>query len=174
MDGLEIGKSHYDSDYWGYSFEMPDRDVTVTARFYTKAEIWGTEREDLAALKEKFPAYFGLSASKGLEVYVWEIVPEHYSCGLLPGTNREKTPEELMGLEAATIDEMRAILSTYDIAKEDVFVIPWQNPVSSHIPEFWIVWEDETPAETEKRRQAYVDRLRDLLLGDGESEEEKN
>ena len=174
VDGLEIGKSHYDSDYWGYSFEMPDRDVTVTARFYTKAEIWGTEREDLAALKEKFPAYFGLSASKGLEVYVWEIVPEHYSCGLLPGTNREKTSEELMGLEAATIDEMRAILSTYDIAKEDVFVIPWQNPVSSHIPEFWIVWEDETPAETEKRRQAYVDRLRELLLGDGESEEEKN
>ena len=38
VDGLEIGKSHYDSDYWGYSFEMPDRDVTVTARFYTKAE----------------------------------------------------------------------------------------------------------------------------------------
>lgn len=171
VDGQEIGKSHYDSDYWGYSFEMPDRDVTVTARFYTKAEVWGTEREDLAALKEKFPAYFGLSASKGLEVYVWEIVPEHYSCGLLPGTNREKTSEELMGLEAATIDEMRAILSTYDIAKEDVFVIPWQNPVSSHIPDFWIVWEGETSAETEKRRQAYVDRLRELLLGDGESEE---
>lgn len=36
VDGQEIGKSHYDSDYWGYSFIMPEKDVTVTARFYTE------------------------------------------------------------------------------------------------------------------------------------------
>ncbi|MBQ7172973.1 MAG: hypothetical protein IJR88_02510 [Clostridia bacterium] len=43
VDGEEIAKSHYDSDYWGYSFTMPVHDVTVTCRPYTKAEIWGTE-----------------------------------------------------------------------------------------------------------------------------------
>ena len=43
VDGVEIGKSHYDSDYWAYSFVMPDHDVEITARFYTKGEIWGTE-----------------------------------------------------------------------------------------------------------------------------------
>lgn len=26
LNGLEISKSHYDSDYWGYSFTMPDVD----------------------------------------------------------------------------------------------------------------------------------------------------
>ena len=39
----EIAKSHYDSDYWGYSFTMPKKNVTVTCCPYTKAEIWGTE-----------------------------------------------------------------------------------------------------------------------------------
>ena len=45
VDGIEIGKSHYDSDYWGWSFVMPDREVTVSARFYTKGEIWGGAKE---------------------------------------------------------------------------------------------------------------------------------
>lgn len=43
VDGEEIAKSHYDSDYWGYSFTMPNKNVTVTCRPYTKAEIWGTK-----------------------------------------------------------------------------------------------------------------------------------
>lgn len=29
VDGEEIPKSHYDSDYWGYEFTMPGHDVTV-------------------------------------------------------------------------------------------------------------------------------------------------
>ena len=35
-NGQEIEKTHYDSDYWGYSFVMPDKDVQITARFYSK------------------------------------------------------------------------------------------------------------------------------------------
>ncbi len=46
VDGEEIEKSHYDSDYWGWSFVMPDREVTVSARFYTKGEIWGGTKEN--------------------------------------------------------------------------------------------------------------------------------
>ena len=42
VDGVELSKSHYDSDYWGYSFTMPDKNVVVTAKFYTKEEIWGS------------------------------------------------------------------------------------------------------------------------------------
>ena len=41
VDGKEIQKSHYDSDYWGYSFTMPQKNVTVTAKPYSKNEIWG-------------------------------------------------------------------------------------------------------------------------------------
>ena len=42
VDGNEISKSHYDSDYWGYSFVMPEKNILVTMKFYTKDEIWGT------------------------------------------------------------------------------------------------------------------------------------
>ena len=165
VDGQEIDKTHYDSDYWGYSFIMPDKDVLVTARFYTKDEIWGTETVALAALRERYPDYFDLGTFKGLEVYVWQMAPDSYSCGVMRGTNRNKTLEELMNLKGATITEMRAILSTYDIDEKDVFIIPWQNPISSYIPEYWISQKDEDPAMVEKRKQEYIDGIRQMLFG---------
>jgi len=45
-DGKEINKTHSDSDYWEYSFIMPDGNVSVTASFYTKDEVLGTEKDD--------------------------------------------------------------------------------------------------------------------------------
>ena len=165
VDGQEIGKTHYDSDYWGYSFIMPDKDVLVTARYYTKDEIWGTETVDLAALREKYPDYFDLGTFKGLEVYVWQMAPGSYSCGVMLGTNRNKTLEELMNLKGATIAEMRAILSTYDMDEKDIFIIPWQNPISSYIAEYWISQKDEDPAVVEKRKQEYIDGIRQMLFG---------
>lgn len=41
LDGEELERTHNDSDYVGFSFDMPDRDVKITAKPYTKAEIWG-------------------------------------------------------------------------------------------------------------------------------------
>ena len=55
---------------------------------------------------------------------MWQMGPNSYSYGVLPGTNREKTLEELMKLKGATIAEMRAILSTYDIDEKDIIIIP--------------------------------------------------
>ena len=166
VDGQEISKTHYDSDYWGYSFVMPEKDVTVTARFYTKYEIWGTDAVAESALRENYPEYFGLSTFKGLEVFVWQMAPNSYSCGIMEGTNREKTLEEMMNLKGASIDEMRAILSSYDIPKEDIIIIPWQNPISSYLGEYWISQKDEDPDSVARRRQEYIDRLREMLLGD--------
>ena len=120
---------------------------------------------DMEGLQAKFPDYFDLPTSKGLEVYVWQMAPDSYACGLLPGTNREKTLEELMNLKGATIAEMREILSAYDIAETDISIIPCQHPLSSYLGEYWISLEGETPAAAEKRRQAYLDALRQLLLG---------
>ena len=164
VDGQEIEKTHYDSDYWGYSFIMPDHDVLVTARFYTKAEIWGTTTVDERVLREKYPEYYDLSTFKGLEVYVWQMAPNSYSCGVMEGTNRDKTLEEMMNMKGASIDEMKAILSSYDIPKENIIIIPWQNPISSYLGEYLISQKDEDPASVAKRRQEYVDMLREKLL----------
>ena len=165
VDGQEIGKTHYDSDYWGYSFIMPNHDVLVTAGFYTKGEIWGTTTVDEVVLREKYPEYYDLSTFKGLEVYVWQMGPNSYSCGVMMGTNRNKTQEEMMNLKGASIDEMRAILSSYDIPKEDIIIIPWQNPISSYLGEYRISQKDEDPDSVARRRQEYVDSLRNMLLG---------
>ena len=41
LDGRELKITHYDSDYWGWAFVMPERNVTITAKPFTKSEIWG-------------------------------------------------------------------------------------------------------------------------------------
>ena len=41
LDGQELPLKYYDGDYRAFSFVMPDRDVKITAKPYTKAEIWG-------------------------------------------------------------------------------------------------------------------------------------
>ena len=51
----------------------------------------------------------------------------------MQGTNREKTLEEKMALQGAAAEEMALILSTFDIEDKDIFVIPWQNPISSYM-----------------------------------------
>ena len=127
-----------------------------------------TEKQPIHSddLREKYPEYYGLSTFKGLEVYVWQMAPDSYSCGVMEGTNREKTLEELMALKGASIDEMKTILSGYDIPKENISIIPWQNPVSSYIGEYWLSLENEDPHSEAERRQQYVDRLREMLLDD--------
>ena len=84
-------------------------------------------------LREKYPEYFELGTFKGLEVYVWQTAENDYRFGLMQGTNREKTLEEKLALKGATAEEMALILSTFDIEDKNIFVIPWQNPVSSYM-----------------------------------------
>ena len=83
-------------------------------------------------LQERFPEYFGLSAFKGLELYVWQMAPGSWYCGLMEGTNRLKTEEELRSLPPATVQEMRTILAAYDVPAEEIFVIPFNHPLSSY------------------------------------------
>ena len=129
----------------------------------------GVGEINMESLRAKYPEYFDLSTFKGLELYVWQMAPDSYSCGLMLGTNRNKTLEELINLKGASIAEMRAILSTYDIDEKDIIIIPWQNPVSSYIAEYWISQKDEDPAVVEKRKQAYIDGIRQMLFGAAQS-----
>ena len=119
---------------------------------------------DLEALMERYPEYFGLSTFKGLEVYVWQVNPASYSFGLMPGTNINKTEQQLLALKGASAEEMRAILSTYDIPEENIAVIPWQNPVSSYLPEYCIVFSGEGPEAARQRRREYAENVRSMLF----------
>ena len=75
-----------------------------------------------------------------------------YRFGLMQGTNREKTLEELMALKGASPEEMALILSTFDIEDRDIFVISWQNPISSYMVTDDMVKDPE-----------YINNLRNML-----------
>ncbi|MBR3766959.1 MAG: hypothetical protein IKL10_01795 [Clostridia bacterium] len=100
--------------------------------------IINNEFIDMEQLKAKFPNYFGLSTAKGLEIYIWQMAKETYSCGLLPGTNRNYTQEEIWNLHtsSATLDEMRAIVANYmangEVTKSDITIQAIVIPHSSY------------------------------------------
>lgn len=93
---------------------------------------------DIDALKSKFPNYFGLDATKGLAVYIWQLAPNSYSCGLLPIRDQGYSQEELWDLQAssASLDEMRAIVDYYiangEVTKDEVTINAIAMPYSSY------------------------------------------
>ncbi|MCR5683688.1 MAG: copper amine oxidase N-terminal domain-containing protein [Clostridiales bacterium] len=92
-----------------------------------------TDMKDRSGLREQFPQYFDLSTFKGLEVYVWSMAEGSYRCGVLAGTNRNKTWEEIMdlSLHSVSVEEMKQILASYDIPDEEVFLLACHQPISS-------------------------------------------
>lgn len=94
-----------------------------------------TSANEIDLLREKYPEYFNLGTFKGIEVYVWQTSENSFRCGALMGTNRNKTNEEIWDLftHSVSADEMKKILSTYSIAKNDINIIPCIQPLSSYI-----------------------------------------
>ncbi len=68
-------------------------------------------------LFEQYPEYFGLNASNGLDVIVWQMAEDMYSFGLLEHSDskRDWISSELLKLKGLDAGEMKLILQTYDI-----------------------------------------------------------
>ena len=98
-----------------------------------KAENCSSE---LSRLKEEVPEYFNLNTEKGLEVCVCFMSKNVYTFGFLSGTNRGDTALELMKLKGVNLEEMKLILSTYNVPKDDITIIPYQHPLSSNMATF--------------------------------------
>lgn len=124
---------------------------------------------DLQPLRVQYPEYFDLDASAGLDVYVWQMAPDSYYFGLLPHTAspRDSTAQELLALRGASSEQMRYILAAYALDPDDIHVIPWQNPISSYIPECWIVTENGESLE-EKQAQ-YIETVSAMFFGEGDT-----
>ena len=90
-------------------------------------------KPDIEKLREKYPEYFKMSAFKGVEIYVWEMAEGSYHCGMMSGTNRNKTDEEIWDLakKPLTIEEAKLILNELKIDKEYWIIIPVVQPISS-------------------------------------------
>ncbi|MBQ6067845.1 MAG: hypothetical protein IJK89_13625 [Clostridia bacterium] len=106
---------------------------------------WGGEAQTLRvqALQKQFPGLFTLNAKKGLDVYVWPWADGY--CGWVTEHQKDHTDEQmvelLLGQDGAilagrnmlTTEDLKAILSFYDLPAEKVTVVPFQNPVSSYL-----------------------------------------
>lgn len=113
-------------------------------------------------LLEKYPEYCELDASNGLDVYVWQMAAGRYSFGVLPHSETPRDYIELIGLKGTNTQEMRQILSAYNIDKSQICIIPWQNLLSSYLGEYWVVREGEDPAQ---KREDYVKAIEAMLFG---------
>lgn len=103
--------------------------------------VVGSETEaSIRYLRKQYPQYFDLDTSEGLEVYVWQLGENSYSCGLMSGKESGEIAEktegirtDLWGLQSVTVTEMKLILSAYGISKEEVKLIPHYMPYSSYL-----------------------------------------
>ncbi len=154
--GLSINFSEDFSEVWvndnikptySYNVKYPEYAKQIFNDIVKYGTISTTEGVKIEKLKSAYPEYFGLSTAKGLEVYIWQMAVNNYNCALLPGHNREYTMEELLNLKGTSMEEMRMILSTYNLYETDVTIVPFCNPISSYA----YAIDDEYRKELEKR-----------------------
>ena len=64
---------------------------------------------DMDKVKEKYPDFFEIEGEpfRDIELYVWQMAENTYYCGLMFGTDRLKTDEEIWALqEKALLNEL--------------------------------------------------------------------
>ncbi len=84
-------------------------------------------------LNNKYNQYYQFhNAMKGLELYCWEKEDNVWECGLLPGTNRLKSVDEIISLQEnlpCPISYMNIILQSYSSEdRKNVGIIIVSNP----------------------------------------------
>ena len=118
--------------------------------------------KEAAELKKEYPQYFGIDASNGLDIVVWQMGKNSYDFGLLPHSEKERDwlDEDLKNLKPVSAEQMRIILSTYNIDKSEMNIVIWRNPISSYIPEDLIGHGGDGPFLA----MEYKNKIRRMLL----------
>ena len=134
-------------------------------------------------LKVKYPQFFNVSTVGGLTVYIWQMSKDNYSC-YLANTSMEAISDNSFAYDiGASISEMRAILTTYDIDRNDITIQPVRNPLSSY---YYVIdnayrkkvkdwfWKDNSNVDISNNSQSVtktknVERIIDHSVDDGVS-----
>ncbi len=94
-------------------------------------------KETLKQLEQTHPHFFNVPTEGGLTVYVWEMAKDIYECHLA-NTSQEKASGGqgyVYSIGAVKVEEMKAILTTYDIDRKDITIQPVISPWSSYVYE---------------------------------------
>ena len=134
-------------------------------------------------LKVKYPQFFNVSTVGGLTVYIWQMSKDNYSC-YLANTSMEAISDNSFAYDVgASISEMRAILTTYDIDRNDITIQPVRNPLSSY---YYVIdnayrtkvkklfWKDSSNVDVSNNSQSAtktksIERIVDHSVDDGVS-----
>lgn len=114
-----------------YSDEQHAVCQKMAEEYFASMEPEEEDTPEIQELRNRFPRYFDLDTSKGLEVYVWQMSGSSYNCILVSKKNIEWSYMELSKYPSITIEEMRAVLSTYHIPREQIAVNCIYMPYSS-------------------------------------------
>ena len=138
---------------------------------------------DIEQLKIKYPLFFNVSTAGGLTVYIWQMSKDNYSC-YLANTSMEAISDNSFAYDVgASIAEMRAILTAYDIDRNDITIQPVRNPLSSYYYEIDnayrkkvkdLFWNDNSNVGISNNSQSVtktknVERIIDHSVDDGVS-----
>jgi hypothetical protein len=97
-------------------------------------------KERLEQLQEEVTEVFNLPTDRGLQVWVSSFAEGNYRFSITDGANRTKNIIELTALPSFSAEEMKIILSTYNLPSSDIAVIPYQNMYSSYL---WFDMEND-------------------------------
>ncbi len=92
--------------------------------------------------------FWELDASEGLTVCVWQMAEHNYNCLLLPDKNAIFDTLQLVNKPFVNLEQMAAILESYNIPDEQIRVVVIQMPHSSYIG---------------RSDDAFVDKIREKL-----------
>lgn len=135
-DGVQA-EYHKTSCYW-----YPENKKSIDELWDEENPYLSNIENDLYSLgpdylKKNYPEYCDLSDFKGLEVYIWSIAEDTFRCGLMEGTNRNKTQEEIWSLAEHSVTpwQMKIILAMYRTEDPAVFFFACRQPVSDYFYE---------------------------------------
>ncbi len=130
---LAVPDTHL-ANWWAADYNYDGRLDVFDLCLMKRELIYGGIVQPTTDLRTKFPEYYDQPTTKGLEVYLWQDTNDSYKCGLLMGTNRNKTDEEIIRLtkNGATIEQMKVILASYNIDKDMIVIIPIQVSETSY------------------------------------------
>ena len=83
----------------------------------------------IEALKQTHGHFFNLPTEDGLTVYAWQTATNYYECHLASNAlESTDNPSYIYSIGTVTFDDMHAILSTYNIDRNDITLLVVKNP----------------------------------------------
>ena len=107
-------------------------------------------------------------SSDELDIYVYQMNANSYKFIVLP---HSETPRSLLELLSYTpvkgdnnslnLQDVQKLISDNNIEKDQVYIIPYQHPLSSYISDYSMIIEGE---DIEAKRLAYLENIYDMIF----------